>query len=60
VSQNKFQESLVIDEIKEPIDIYETEDNFMIISSEEESLFFDVKKGLKKIRKENKNNEKCL
>ena len=57
VSENKFQESLVIDEMKEPIDIYETEDNFMIISSKEESLFFDVKKGLKKIRKENKNNE---
>ena len=43
--------------MKEPINIYETEDNSMIISSEEEPLFLDVKKGLKKIWKENKNNE---
>ena len=57
LSENKFQKSLIIDEVKEPTNIYETEDNFMIISSKEESLFLDVKKGLKKIRKENKDDQ---
>ena len=55
--ENQFQKYLVINGIKEPTNIYETDDNIMIITSKEISIFYDVKKGLKKIKNENKNNE---
>ena len=58
--ENKFQKSLVIDEIKEPTNIYETEDNYMVIASKEASIFFDVKKGMKIIKKKIKIMNICL
>ena len=56
ISENQFQKSLIINEINDPINIYETQNNLLVISSLEESIFYDIKNEMKKIKKEKNNN----